>query len=490
MQRLIPTGLRAQISAVVVAPAIAIAVLASLASLWTLSRISSERSTEALHRATERTEMSMQASEQGMQTLALALATNPALIAAVAARDTAGLGAMMMPVYDTLLESDPRIAVFEVGGADGRVLLRAQQPERAGDDKSSSPDIRTALAGQVATGAVNSVTTGSITYGATVPLQQDGRVVGTLRVAGGIDGSMASVIAAITGGEAIVVGRGQPMGATLHGVAPDLLALLQRPDSPALTPDGLMVDVPGTGTHLVRTLPIIDLAGQPVGAIIFGLPMRDWQAAERWGTLATLGAALIGLVLAIPLALILAGRLASLIRRIAGAMSVLAGGDLSQPIPGVGRRDEVGAMAGALKVFRDKLAESRGLEDASLVARLARERRAAALEGYTQDFGQSIAGVMSQLEQASEGMKQAATRMTSVVGQTRTQASGTAGGAAEASGNLVAVASAVEQMSASVGEICRQVAYAAKVAAEAVREAGASDGRMRAVTGSADRIGD
>lgn len=82
----------------------------------------------------------------------------------------------------------------------------------------------------------------------------------------------------------------------------------------------MMMNVPGAGSHLMRTLPINDLAGQPVGAIIFGLPMRDWQAAERWGALTTLGAALIGLVLAIPLAVILAGRLASLIRRIAGAM--------------------------------------------------------------------------------------------------------------------------------------------------------------------------
>ena len=74
----------------------------------------------------------MQESEKGMQTLALALATNPALIAAVAARDTAGLGAMMMPAFESLQESDSRIAVLEVGGADGRVLFRANQPDRAG----------------------------------------------------------------------------------------------------------------------------------------------------------------------------------------------------------------------------------------------------------------------------------------------------------------------------------------------------------------------
>lgn len=147
-------------------------------------------------------------------------------------------------------------------------------------------------------------------------------------------------------------------------------------------------------------------------------------------------------------------------------------------------------MAGALEVFRDKLAESRRLEDAFLVARLAREKRVAALEGYTQDFGQSIAGVMSQLEQASKGMKQAAIRMTSVLGQTSTQASSTVGEATEASGNLTAVAAAVEQMSASVGEISRQVAYAAKVATAAVREAVAADGRMRPRTCSANRIGD
>ncbi|PIK71914.1 methyl-accepting chemotaxis protein, partial [Methylobacterium frigidaeris] len=59
--------------------------------------------------------------------------------------------------------------------------------------------------------------------------------------------------------------------------------------------------------------------------------------------------------------------------RMTGAMRSLAGGDAETAIPGAGRRDELGAMAGALAVFRDNLIRTRRLEEETALARAGAE---------------------------------------------------------------------------------------------------------------------
>lgn len=178
------------------------------------------------------------------------------------------------------------------------------------------------------------------------------------------------------------------------------------------------------------------------------------------------------------------------LRAINAAMSSIASGDLGTEIPGLARRDELGAMARALNIFRDGLAEKAALEAAGLKGRKARERRARAMQGYTDDFGRSVSGVMEQLEAASGGMKKAAGEMLDAMGDTQGRVAQTAADAAHSSENLTAVAAAVEELSATVSEISRQVASATEVAADGVREAQASDSQMTALAQSAERVGD
>ncbi len=178
------------------------------------------------------------------------------------------------------------------------------------------------------------------------------------------------------------------------------------------------------------------------------------------------------------------------LRGINAAMGAIAGGDLNADIPGLERRDELGTMARSLNIFRDGLLEKAELEKATLQARDARERRAKAVERYTDDFGRSVAGVMQQLESASVGMQQAAGEMLTAAGETQHRVSRTAAEATQSSENLSAVAVAVGELSSTVAEISQQVARAAEVAADGVREAQASDRQMLALTQSAERVGD
>ncbi len=57
-----------------------------------------------------------------------------------------------------------------------------------------------------------------------------------------------------------------------------------------------------------------------------------------------------------------ANRISRPLERLQGRMKQLAAGDLEGQIPGIGRRDEVGAMAAAVQVFRDNAASARARE--------------------------------------------------------------------------------------------------------------------------------
>ncbi|WP_447407226.1 HAMP domain-containing protein, partial [Clostridium perfringens] len=63
-------------------------------------------------------------------------------------------------------------------------------------------------------------------------------------------------------------------------------------------------------------------------------------------------------------------RIARPIERMTAAMKVLAAGDAGVAIPCVGRRDEIGAMADAVGIFRDNLIRTRRLEEETRAARL------------------------------------------------------------------------------------------------------------------------
>src|SRR3977135_2285905 len=71
-------------------------------------------------------------------------------------------------------------------------------------------------------------------------------------------------------------------------------------------------------------------------------------------------------------------------------MQALADGKLDGEIPGLGRGDEIGAMASTVQIFKDSAVRIRGLEqaDAATQARTAAERRSA-MENIASDFERS-----------------------------------------------------------------------------------------------------
>jgi len=179
------------------------------------------------------------------------------------------------------------------------------------------------------------------------------------------------------------------------------------------------------------------------------------------------------------------------IRAITGTMTRLAADDLSVAVPGVGRRDEVGAMADAVQVFRDKLTRAQVLESEAAEARAAVEtqRKAAMLE-LADRFEASVGGVVRAVAAAATQLQSTAASMSAAATQTAQQSVTVASAAEQAASNVGTVAAAAEQLGTSVSEIGRQVQGSAGFATAAVAEADKSADLMQTLRAGAARIGD
>jgi methyl-accepting chemotaxis protein len=172
-------------------------------------------------------------------------------------------------------------------------------------------------------------------------------------------------------------------------------------------------------------------------------------------------------------------------------MRALADGALEGDIPGIGRGDEVGAMAATVQIFKDNAVRIRGLEKvgADTQARAAAERRAA-MENLASDFERSVNGIVRSVSTAAAGMQTTAQSMTATASDASSRAA-TVGAASEsASNNVGTVAAAAEELSSSVVEISRQVARSTEIASKAVGDAERTNATVGALSTGAEKIGE
>ncbi len=177
------------------------------------------------------------------------------------------------------------------------------------------------------------------------------------------------------------------------------------------------------------------------------------------------------------------------ITAITRAMRRLAERDLSTEIVGRGRKDEIGAMAGAVQVFKDGMVQAGQLAAAQQAERAAREQRAARLDLLVHEFEARIAQLVGLVSSAATELESTARSMSATAGQTTGQAAGAATAAEAANASVQTVAASAEELSASIGEIARQVAQSSKITEKAVNDARRTDATVRALAEGAQRIG-
>ena len=184
-------------------------------------------------------------------------------------------------------------------------------------------------------------------------------------------------------------------------------------------------------------------------------------------------------------------RIARPITAMTAAMDRLASGDATAVTPYQERRDEIGAMAAAVQVFKDNLIRSRALEEESALARAGAEaQRKAATLAMADGFERAVSGIVASVGAAATQLQATARSMAGTASQTAGQSTSVAAAAEEAAANVGTVAAAAEELGASVQEIGRQVDGSALLAGSAVTEASETAVLVQELSGAATRIGD
>jgi methyl-accepting chemotaxis protein len=172
-------------------------------------------------------------------------------------------------------------------------------------------------------------------------------------------------------------------------------------------------------------------------------------------------------------------------------MQALANGALEGDIPGLGRGDEIGAMAATVQIFKDNAVRIRGLEqaEAETQARVLSERREA-MEGIASDFERSVNGIVRSVSAAAAGMQTTAQSMTATASDASARAATVGAASDSASNNVGTVAAAAEELSSSVAEISRQVTRSSEIANKAVSDAERTNATVQVLSTGAEKIGE
>jgi methyl-accepting chemotaxis protein len=204
------------------------------------------------------------------------------------------------------------------------------------------------------------------------------------------------------------------------------------------------------------------------------------------------GGVVVGLLgLAIVLGFVITRGITRPIGAMTGAMRKLADGDVTVEVPGIGRKDEIGDLAGAALVFKENLiANERLRAEQAEAEKRAAEQRKSDMRRLADGFEAAVGEIIDTVSAASTELEASASTLTKTAETTRQLSTSVAAASEQASANVQSVASAAEEMASSVGEIGRQVEESTKITVEAVRQAELTDARMAELSHAADRIGD
>jgi methyl-accepting chemotaxis protein len=172
-------------------------------------------------------------------------------------------------------------------------------------------------------------------------------------------------------------------------------------------------------------------------------------------------------------------------------MQTLADGQLDEDIPGRDRRDEIGAMAATVQVFKDNALRIRGLEqqEAEAEKRAVAERQAA-MQSIASDFENSVNGIVRSVAASAAGMQTTAESMTASARDASSRAANVGSASERASNNVGTVAAAAEELSSSVAEIARQVSQSNEIATRAVGDAERTNATVQVLSSGAEKIGE
>jgi methyl-accepting chemotaxis protein len=178
------------------------------------------------------------------------------------------------------------------------------------------------------------------------------------------------------------------------------------------------------------------------------------------------------------------------LKSMTATMSALAGGELELVIEGVGRRDEIGAMARSVEVFKKNALEVGRLEaEQDAIAKRTEDDRRNFLRGLAAGFESSVKEVVEGVVKAASEMTATATELADAVRQTMQRTTAAEAGARDAASNVNLVASASDELRDSIEGIARQTDDSRRIAREASEQAEQTSVLITKLEQASQRIG-
>ena len=175
---------------------------------------------------------------------------------------------------------------------------------------------------------------------------------------------------------------------------------------------------------------------------------------------------------------------------ITASMSKLAAGDTAGAIPASERKDEIGAMAAAVQVFKNNMIKAERLSAEQAAENDIKMRRARVLDDLTKSFESKVGELIHGLSSSSGTMEATARSMSSTAAATDRQAGAVANASQQTTANVQTVASATEELTSSITEISRQVAQSGQISTRAVENARRTGDIAQSLAAGAQKIGD
>ena len=232
-----------------------------------------------------------------------------------------------------------------------------------------------------------------------------------------------------------------------------------------------------------------DFSGEEVGLMSVRQAANEETVSSTYLMIG--GCIAIAVLIGAVLAWLIGNGIANPIKRMTEVMQRLAKGDKSVDIPGIGRGDEIGAMAETVEVFKQNAIETDRLrEEQEETKRRTEEERREGMLNLANAFEASVSGIVELVSSASTEMESTAQSMSATAVQANEQTGKVAVASEQASANVQTVASASEELAASIREISGQVANSSNIAQGAASAAQQATTQVQGLVEASQTIGD
>ena len=175
--------------------------------------------------------------------------------------------------------------------------------------------------------------------------------------------------------------------------------------------------------------------------------------------------------------------------RLRETMVSLAGGNRDLAVFGIGRQDEIGAMAETIEIFRLAAIDRAALEERQLENRANEIERQQLLEQVVNSFRKDISGVIETLNLQTGLIRNASANFSSAAGRTTEDAQVATRASQGAAENAHAVAAATEELGASIREIASQAHRTSDLVAQTTAATRKSNADVAGLADAAQKIG-